>query len=79
MSKHDGIAACFNESDYEFAFSPKQVDAVLEWITVLREKDLTWQDARKDIEAFLEAHHMDKRHVKRQLERAKTLVKPWLT
>lgn len=79
MGKEQRFEDCFAQPEWEFAFLPAQVDAALEWVTALRASDLTWDDARREIEAFLKARQADKKHIKRQVERAKALIKPWLT
>jgi hypothetical protein len=72
------LAACFTKPDCEFALLPVQIDAALEWVAALRAQDLTWRDARSQIEAFLERQRAERTHVKRQVSRARELVRPWL-
>jgi len=79
MRDEHRIQECFSEPDWEFAFLPPQVDAALEWVSVRRVNDLTWADARCEIEAFLSGRQADKKHIRRQIERAKVLIRPWLT
>ena len=72
------LEPCFSADDAEFAFTPVQIDEALNWVRDLREHDRTWHDARDQITAFLKARDADARHIKRQVERARSLVRPWL-
>jgi hypothetical protein len=72
------LEPCFNAKDTEFAFTPGQIDAVLDWVRDLRSKDRTWHDARDQIEAFMKSKNANTRAIKRQVERARELVRPWL-
>jgi hypothetical protein len=72
------LEPCFSAEDSEFAFTPVQIDEALNWVRDLRAKDRTWNDARDQIASFLKARNADSRHVKRQVERARALVRPWL-
>ena len=79
MRKERRFEDCFAEPDLEFAFLPVQIDAALEWVNTLRANDSTWNEARKESETFLKSRQADKKHIKRQIERAKALIRPWLT
>jgi len=72
------VEPCFSPDDKEFAFLPEQLDATLEWVTKLRRKNASWKDARGAIQHYLHHHKANPSHVKRQVERAKELVRPWL-
>jgi hypothetical protein len=72
------LEACFSAVDFEFAFTPVQIDEVLNWVRDLRSRDRTWHEARDQITAFLKSKNASSRHIKRQVERARELVRPWL-
>ncbi len=69
---------CFSKPDNDFASMPPQIDATLEWVKHLRERQVGWKDAKGQIERYLEAQGVKKGDLKRQIERAKALVRPWL-
>ena len=69
---------CFSKPDHEFASMPAQIDATLDWVKHLRDRQVGWREAKGQIEAYLERQGVKKGHARRQVERAKALVRPWL-
>lgn len=78
MNWDKSLEPCFTEHDAEFAFTPAQIDEALNWVRHLRSRDRTWHEAREQIAAFLQARKADPQHVRRQVERARALIRPWL-
>ena len=69
---------CFSQPDHEFASMPAQIDATLDWVESLRDRQVGWREAKQQIERFLESRGAKEGHVRRQVARAKALVRPWL-
>ena len=78
MKWDKSLEPCFTAEDGEFAFTPVHIDETLNWVRELRARDRTWHEARDQITAFLTSRTSDRRHIKRQIERARVLVRPWL-
>jgi hypothetical protein len=72
------LEQCFSPGDCEFALMAPQIDAALEWVGDLRDHQVGWSAAKAQIEDHLKSKGVKKSDAKRQIERARELVRPWL-
>ena len=72
------LERCFSQPDLEFAVLPEQIDSALVWIKHLIDRQARWKDVRHQIEDYLARNGVRGGPAKRQMERAKALMRPWL-
>jgi len=73
------VPGCFGSSDLIFASHPADEERAFAWLTYLREHEIGWKEARQQLEDFLNSKRAPRHHIKKQLDEARSRMKPWLT
>ena len=63
-----------------FAHHPMEEDNAFLWLIQLRKNRVGWQDAKKQIAAYMSDRGLgDGTNIRLQLDRAEKMLKPWLS
>ncbi|HTY49868.1 MAG TPA: hypothetical protein VMB48_09275 [Steroidobacteraceae bacterium] len=72
------VPGCFGAVDLIFCAHPVDEERAFEWLADLRRRKVSWKAARAQLQEFLGSRTRSAAHIRRQLSRARTMLKPWL-
>lgn len=78
MTYDPKLPGCFGERDLLFANHPLDEQRAFDWLNELRKQQTGWTEVRRQIQEFLTERGAGKDHIRKQIERASKLLKPWL-
>jgi len=73
------IPACFGDADGLFAIHPLDEDRAFQLLGVLREKEVSWAQAKMAFLDFVQHSHYDNpEQIEKEMERIERHMRPWL-
>ena len=78
MACEDLVAGCFMDEQAPLAVPQFNRERALKYLQCCYQQGLSWQDAERQMQDFLQQHGVPRQGVVRQLQLAKPLLQPWL-
>jgi hypothetical protein len=78
MACEELVAACFTDEAAPLAVPELNRERALKYLECCYAQGLSWDDARRQIEACLAQQGVPREGIVRQLQLAKPLLQPWL-
>ncbi len=78
MAYDPELPSCFGETDRVFGSHELERTRAFAWLVMLRERQATWLEVRRQIEEFLRTKDAAVPHVVDQVDRARLMLGPWL-
>jgi hypothetical protein len=78
MACEDLVAQCFMDEQAPLAVPELNRERTLKYLECCYLQGLSWEDAKQQIQAFLQQRGVPHQGIVRQLQLAKPLLQPWL-
>jgi hypothetical protein len=78
MACEDLVAQCFMDERAPLAVPELNREGTLKYLECCYQQGLSWEDAKQQIQAFLQQSGVPHQGIVRQLQLAKPLLQPWL-
>jgi hypothetical protein len=72
------VERCFDQQDKKFAVHGREQQAAFAWLASLRQRNVGWKEAKKQIVEYLTSKGADRDQLRDQTKRARKKLKPWL-
>jgi hypothetical protein len=72
------VPGCFGEKDKAFAVHPLDERRAFTWLTTLRKREVTLNNAERQVRDYLVSEGCAEKHIQQQLKRLHTHFSPWL-
>ncbi len=78
MACEDLVAQCFMDEQAPLAVPELNRERTLKYLECCYQQGMSWEDAKLQIQAYLQGRSVPHRGILRQLQLAKPLLKAWL-
>jgi hypothetical protein len=72
------LPGCFAAMTAPFGLHPRDEERAFDWLVSLRDRQIGWQAAKAQIDAYLRDQRVTGDALDKQIERARVKLQPWL-